>query len=203
MLCDDTGLRAATTAIWLSGMGHDAVILTGNVADATDRTTTAPHPGFVPAVLPKLAAADAAQRVTLGVILVDVNSSMSYRKAHIEGSRWGNRACLEKVRLLPGSRVILVADDPAMAALASVDLSEAGMTVLGHLDGTLPKWETAGLRITATPASPADADCIDYLFFVHDRHDGNLDAARAYLSWETGLMAQMDAQETGVLRPLT
>ena len=27
-------------------------------------------------------------------------------------------------------------------------------------------------------ATPADADAIDYLFFVHDRHDGNAEAAR-------------------------
>jgi hypothetical protein len=33
------------------------------------------------------------------------------------------------------------------------------------------------------------------LFFVHDRHDGNLDSARRYLEWETGLIAQLDPEE--------
>jgi len=74
--------------------------------------------------------------------------------------------------------------------------------VLGHLAGGAEAWKAAGLPVVASAATPADADCIDYLFFVHDRHDGNLEAARGYLAWETGLMAQMDAQETGVLRPL-
>ncbi len=41
---------------------------------------------------------------------------------------------------------------------------------------------------------------IDYLFFVHDRHDGNLDAARAYLEWETGLIAQCEPDELAVFR---
>jgi hypothetical protein len=58
----------------------------------------------------------------------------------------------------------------------------------------------AGLPVAATPELPADGDCIDYLFFVHDRHDGNKEAARRYLAWETGLVAQLDAQERAAFR---
>jgi hypothetical protein len=77
-----------------------------------------------------------------------------------------------------------------------------GHSVLGCVGGDAAALKAAGVKTVTSPAEPADADCIDYLFFVHDRHDGNLDAARGYLAWETGLMAQMDAQETGVLKPL-
>jgi hypothetical protein len=38
------------------------------------------------------------------------------------------------------------------------------------------------------------------LFFVHDRHDGNLESARRYLEWETGLIAQLDEQEHASFR---
>lgn len=202
VLCDDTGLRAATTAIWLRGMGHDAVVLGVDVARASDRSTIVDVAGVTPTALPLISPADAAHFVTQGAVLVDVNPGMAYRKAHIEGARWGIRPRPGGLRLLAGTRVILVCSEPAIAQLAGIDLAEAGMTVVGQLAGAAADWEAAGLRVTATSASPADANCIDYLFFVHDRHDGNLDAARAYLSWETGLMAQMDAQETGVLRPL-
>ena len=61
-------------------------------------------------------------------------------------------------------------------------------------------WRAAGLPVEATPDLPADAACIDYLFFVHDRHDGNKEAARRYLAWETGLVAQLDAQERAAFR---
>ena len=44
------------------------------------------------------------------------------------------------------------------------------------------------------------AEAIDFLFFVHDRHDGNLDAARTYIAWETGLVAQLDAAERDEFR---
>jgi hypothetical protein len=53
-----------------------------------------------------------------------------------------------------------------------------------------------------TPDQPDEAACIDHLFFVHDRQDGNPEAARRYLEWELGLLAQLDPQERGVLAPL-
>src|SRR2546422_7528075 len=57
------------------------------------------------------------------------------------------------------------------------------------LEGGLAAWQQAGLPVQATPDSPTDAECIDaecidYLFFVHDRHDGNKEAARRYRSEE-------------------
>jgi hypothetical protein len=60
-------------------------------------------------------------------------------------------------------------------------------------------WREAGLSIVATPDEPADAQCIDYLFFTHRRHD-EAEASRQYLAWETGLIGQLDAQERGAFR---
>ena len=47
---------------------------------------------------------------------------------------------------------------------------------------------------------PPDAECIDYLFFVHDRHAGNREAMKQYLAWETGLLAQLDEQDRASFR---
>ena len=68
------------------------------------------------------------------------------------------------------------------------------------LDGGYEAWRAAGLPIEATPDDPADADCIDFLFFTAARHDGDAEAARAYLAWEIGLVGQLDAQERGAFR---
>ena len=68
------------------------------------------------------------------------------------------------------------------------------------LQGGIGAWRAAGLPLQASPDVPPDAACIDYLFFVHDRHDGNKEAARRYLAWETGLVAQLDAQERAAFR---
>ena len=54
--------------------------------------------------------------------------------------------------------------------------------------------------LASSPDVPADHQCIDFLFFVHDRHDGNLESAKRYLEWEQGLMAQLDDEERAVFQ---
>jgi 3-mercaptopyruvate sulfurtransferase SseA len=68
------------------------------------------------------------------------------------------------------------------------------------LEGGCEAWRAAGLPVTASPRSPTDAECIDFVFFTHGRHDGNLEAARAYLAWEIGLVDQLDAEERAAFR---
>ena len=96
--------------------------------------------------------------------------------------------------------MVLVADRADTAALAAGELIGASARAVQWLDGTPEDWRSAGLNVAATPGQPADADCIDYLFFVHDRHDGNAEAARGYIAWEMGLVDQLDEAERGVFR---
>jgi 3-mercaptopyruvate sulfurtransferase SseA len=62
------------------------------------------------------------------------------------------------------------------------------------VSGGFPAWKSAGLA-TETGWTEPSSHPIDFLAFVHDRHDGNLDAARQYLAWETGLVDRLDPQE--------
>ena len=84
-----------------------------------------------------------------------------------------------------------------MAQWAALELQGAAPLLL---EGGLAAWQQAGLPVEATPDSPTDAECIDYLFFVHDRHEGNAEAARGYLAWEMGLLAQLDDEERAAFR---
>lgn len=95
---------------------------------------------------------------------------------------------------------MLVADNADVARLAAVDLREAGITDVRLLDGGQAAWTRAGYATESSPAVPADAECIDHLFFVHDRHAGNREAMRQYLAWETGLITQLDEQEKASFR---
>ncbi len=89
---------------------------------------------------------------------------------------------------------MLVGDAGAVVCLLP-DLKMRGFHRVKWLPLALDVWRSQGIDLVSTPESPADAECIDYLFFVHDRHDGNLEASRRYLAWETGLLAQLDAEE--------
>src|SRR6218665_512153 len=94
--------------------------------------------------------------------------------------------------------IVLVADDAALAAWAAMSEPDGHAPLL--LEGGMPAWRAAGLPLQATPALPAHAHPLHHPFFVHDRQDGNKEAARRYLAWETGLVAQLDAQERAAFR---
>jgi len=196
VLLDDTGLRAAITAHWLRQMGHDAVVLGDDVSGMTGDGEEAGSLAL-PEVSPEALAAALADG---SAVLVDLNPAMTYRAGHIDGAVWAIRPRLDRLDLPSGKRIVLATADRRIAELAAIDLAEAGHRDVAWLAGAEPDWRAAGLSITATPDNPPDADCIDYLFFVHDRHAGNLEACRQYLAWETGLLDQMDEQEKGVFK---
>ncbi|AZF53611.1 Cystathionine beta-lyase [Pseudomonas sp. R4-34-07] len=188
VVLDSEDVRAPIVASWLRQLGHQAYVLSGGIDSGLALPTVQPV-AYEP--LPLISAAALALELN-EVDLVDLRPSMAYRKGHIAGSRWSIRP-----RLTAGHRPqVLVADDPALAAFA------AQGRAVRLLEGGFAAWVAAGLPVDADPHSPPDAQCIDFLFFTHDRHSGNKDAARQYLAWEIGLLAQMSAAEIASLKPL-
>jgi hypothetical protein len=136
-------------------------------------------------------------------LLVDLRPSPAYRQGHATGAIWSIRPRLaaDVTRATQGDTarpVCLLVDDEDIARLAAQNLREAGDRALAWLPSAA--LADAGWPQAATPQQPSDAESIDYLFFVHDRHDGNLDAARRYLQWETGLVAQCAPDELAIFR---
>ena len=197
VLFDSDGVRAPTVASWLRQMGHDASVLEGGLASGL---ALEPVAALTPKPLVTIDARALSARIDSGeVALVDLRPGMAFRAGHIAGARWSIRPRLADDLRGETRPLVLVADDPALAAWAAAsELSDPAAPLL--LEGGMAAWRAAGLPLEATPAQPSDADCIDYLFFVHDRHDGNKEAARRYLAWETGLVAQLDAQERAAFR---
>ena len=151
--------------------------------------------------LAKIAALELKKMLDAGNCAVfDLGASMGFRKAHIPGSRWSTRIRLAADARNRKQSVVLVAEEAGVAQSAAVDLLEAGIQDARLLEGGLAAWTKAGFLTEATPDSPPDAECIDHLFFVHDRHAGNKAAMRQYLAWETGLIAQLDKQDKQLFR---
>jgi rhodanese-related sulfurtransferase len=197
VLFDSDGIRALTVASWLRQMGHEACVLEGGLASGLalrgiEETFSAPSLGVDATTLARQLAAGE-------VVAIDVRPSMQFRQSHIPGSRWSIRPRLAAA--VGGERrpVVLIADEPAAAVCAALELQSLG-TMHRVLSGGLAAWREAGLPLEASEHMPPDEECIDFLFFVHDRHDGNKEAARQYLAWETGLVAQLDARERASFR---
>ncbi|MFK4443046.1 rhodanese-related sulfurtransferase [Caballeronia udeis] len=201
LLVDYDGVRAPVIATWLVQLGFEAALV-----DAPNATTL--HVGKriapVQSPLPLLDTVALREAATGHVLLLDLRSSAAYRREHAAGAHWSIRpqlaSTLAALKAAPGDTLLLFADEPAVANIAATDLREWGFTSLYLAANGIDTWKKAGLPVVSTPDLPADAARIDYLFFVHDRHDGNLDAARRYLDWETGLIAQCAPDELAVFR---
>jgi len=201
VLLDEEGVRAPVIAAWLRQLGHEAFVLEGGVAAARQGTWPQREAPARPPALASITVAelvDAQLKRTAEVI--DVRPAMAYRTGFIPQSRWSIRPRIAAAVGDTAKTIVLVAEEPEIAALAALDLAEAGCRDIRLLAGGIGAWRKAGMPLIVRPDSPPDAECIDFLFFTHGRHEGNAEAARQYLAWETGLIAQLDAQERGVFQ---
>ncbi len=197
VLNDDNQLRAATTAVRLKQMGHAACILD---ADASSGSANA-----LPSAAGDTSATESAEQFAAHInatdVILDASPGMQYRAAHIQGAHWITRARIDELDVDRNSSLLVTGQDETLITGVVTDLSSSSFTDVRSCAGTPETWMDAGCTLESTPDCPSDDACIDYLFFVHDRHDGNLDAARRYLEWEVGLVEQLDAQERSVLNP--
>lgn len=201
VLVDDTEIRAVVTANWLRQMGWDAMALAGGT-EAWPALSALPPPrahrfDHLPPISPAELAALRAQ--SPAVAILDLRPSLAFRAAHLAGACWAVRPQLARLASAfdAGSTVILVATDGAAAGLAAADLAGLGH-VPRWLSGDPKDWAAAGLMLTSSTADPRDAERIDFAFFAHDRHAGNLAASRDYLAWEKGLVGRLDRHERAV-----
>ncbi len=197
VLLDDLGLRGAIAAFWLRQLGYEVAVA------RYDPALGALPPGDGATSLPAVEEVDAAaawRAAQAGAArLVDVRASSAYRAGHAAGALWGIRPRLDRLPLDRAGTVHLVGDDAAVTALAAAELRGLGQAAVSAVSGGQDALSAAGAEVEASPESPSREEAIDFLWFVHDRHDGNLEASRAYLAWEQGLIAQLDAQERAAL----
>ena len=187
--------RAAITAHWLKQMGWDVHILDGGLdpSEASEKGLP-PLPAAGAIDLEMVTPAELSNAIGGGsVLVVDVDHSMDYRDAHLPGAVWSIRPRIDRLEVPAGVQVVLYSEHETRARLAAIDLSEVVDTSIAVLQGGREAWVAAGLPVEASPDTPPDADCIDYLFWVSKRHMGSDEAALAYLEWEENLPAQIEA----------
>ena len=201
VLWDTDGIRAPLIASWLAQMGYESALLPSVEALSAHETQPLRDDELVTTLLPELLPEEFCA-LDGPVITIDLRSSMAFRAGHLRGSVWSTRsrlrACVDAQSALRGqasAHIVLVASHPAMAALAAGELSAPQRQRTRCIIADSVTLTRYGPNIDATPDQPANADCLDYLFFVHDRHNGNKLAATQYLQWEQNLVSQLDPQE--------
>jgi rhodanese-related sulfurtransferase len=197
LLDDANNVRGIMTAHWLKQMGWDVSVLKGGVeAHASEKTTPkVPVVGIESIDVPKISAEALKAELDAGTaVAVDTDLSELYRKEHLPGAVWGIRARAADLaaKLPKGKKVVLYSEHETRAWLLAVDLAELTDAPLAILTGGRENWRAQGLPLESSPETPPDSERLDFLFFVHDRHDGNEQAMIDYLDWEEGLPAQIE-----------
>lgn len=193
VLYDSDGLRAMVVASWLKQMGHDASVLKNGVSSKVSLTNNELLIDYrlnanilTDYQIKEMVADNSAS-------LFDIRESMQFRKAHLPHSKWTIRPHLMSTVTKADKPIVLISDNPALTYGALLELQNHGLTasIYELKNSTFP----SQLQTISSDNEPVDSECIDYLFFVHDRHDGNKESARRYLEWETGLISQLDEDE--------
>src|SRR5439155_1374855 len=192
VLVDDAAARAIMTAQWLQQLGWEVAVLDRPFQGAALATDTGTRQPALPDVL-RIAVTEAAHWLDAGAAAVAVMPSADYRRAHPADAVWAIRPRLDHlpISVLRASRIAVFADDDAVGALAAADLAEIATGPVALVDGGTDTWRAAGRSFAASPDEPPDAECIDTIFWNHDRHGGNQEAMRAYLRWETELPGEV------------
>ncbi len=194
VLMDTDRVRAVMTASWLRQMGlSDVFVLDG--VDATQMR--APEPAPSPRLEPEPRTIDVdelrALREARAASVVDLGTSIAFRKGHVPGAYWVIRSrigdSLAKSAL--ERAVVFMSPDMRLAQLTASDaarlLPDREMLVL---QGGLEAWRAAGHAIETGEDGMLDAHD-DVWYRPYERMAGGQDAMREYLSWELELVAQI------------
>jgi rhodanese-related sulfurtransferase len=193
ILACEGGLRSALAAFWLKQLGYEVVVVTIDPALRSIPEKQGPQPQLRRTGI--IDARSALLAIKAGALLIDLRGSMAYRSEHIEGAIWSIRPQLATLGRLNDRGVVVISDTRDIADIAANELATLGAQRVDWIEGGHKALAAAGARKKNFHLRPHDRDAIDHLFFVHDRHDGNLDACRRYLEWEIGLVFQLDAVE--------
>mgnify|MGYP001199287996 CR=1 FL=1 len=199
LIDDNTNVRAITTAHWLVQMGWEVYALEGGIqSDGTETgMPKTPTLGLETLVLEEMDGDAVTAGLETGVLaLVDTDVSEDYVKDRLPGAIWGVRPRAQDLlnRMSEAKKLVLYSLHETRARLIALDLQEITDKPIAILSGGRERWKAEDRSIEPTPQDALlQEDRIDFLFWVHDRHLGNDQAARDYLAWEEQLPAQIEA----------
>lgn len=205
VLADWDGVRALTTAAWLSQLGGlDVYVYPVGTPEPLQTgpeprvLLPSPHPE-VPWALPSVAhqAAEAGQAV-----LLDIDDSVAYARAHAAGARFSAPShVLRVIAGLPEHQgVLLLSRDGVLARVAAQEASQRTGRVIRPVLGGTAGWVAAGLPTGAgregVLSGADDTWPGPYVFDSLEERNQNFDE---YLAWELGLVEQLQRHgETGM-----
>jgi rhodanese-related sulfurtransferase len=197
VLVDPARVRSVMTASWLNQMGWDDVYVLepeGPDGFAGWELESGPRQHEIPGLVAAstIDVDELARRLASGgVTVLDLATSLRFRARHIPGAWWAVRSRLAAARI-----VVLTSEDGTLAHLAAAEAArlwtDADIRVLK--DGNAA-WFAASAP-TEAGIDRATTSLDDVWYKPYDHAQGYEQHARAYLSWEVGLVEQIKRDPT-------
>ncbi|MBH61202.1 MAG: thiosulfate sulfurtransferase [Alphaproteobacteria bacterium] len=197
VLIDDTGVRATMTASWLLQMGWTDVVVLRDGLACHDLETGTHHPeipGLDDIEVDEISPVEL-KRSLEGeeTTVVDLSWSRAYKAGHIPGAWYSTRALLPQSlsTLTQTENLVLISEDGVLAKLAAPEAAELTDSKVSVLRGGMAAWRDLGF-----PQSAGFEDLAhepnDHYLRAYDRDTGVEQAMQDYLTWEVGLVEQVE-----------
>ena len=208
VLIDDNGVRATMTASWLMQMGWKDVFV------AKDALKSGPlFAGDAPAEAlglgnlktPFISPMELKRELDAGhAAVVDFETSLRYRDAHIPGAWLSIRANLADnlQRIAPSKLLVLTSADGILARLAAPEAALLRNTPVKVVRGGTIAWRAAGLELETGLTQLADTTD-DVWYRPYDRTTNVEEAMKDYLTWEVNLVQQIERDDDVNFRTFT
>ena len=202
VLIDDTSVRAIMTASWLIQMGWEEVyVLEGGLENNNlEKGTEQRRVLGLQKVDPPRLSAEQLNRIIndSSALILDLADSLEFKEGHLSGakrvSRSGIAKYLENHNLQ--SQIILSSPDGALACLTAEEVQKNLNIEVSVLDGGIQAWRNAGYPLEKGDDPDAGELSEDVWYKPYERADAIEDSMRAYLTWEVGLVEQIERDGT-------
>jgi len=193
ILIDNKEVRALMSATWLKQLGWNEVYVLSALGEFELQSGEPSE--FQVSKFVEISALELDAVIHSGepIAVVDLSTSLQYRKNHIPTSFWAIRSRLasDLIFLPPVGLVILTAEDVRMAHLAAAEvLAVRPQVIVRVLQGGNKVWREAGLKTEAGDGqflSKAE----DIWYKPYDNKEKIRERMQEYLDWETALVPQV------------
>jgi rhodanese-related sulfurtransferase len=192
VLSDDKEVRALMTASWLKQMGwKDVFVLPQAGTEKSEPTIVALGE------MPTDSDVDYSELLAIdNVTIVDLSSSLHYKRGHIPGAWFAIRGRLERAfkTIDLHGELVLTSEDGMLARLAVAEARALTTLPVRWLKGGNAAWIAAGFPLS-TAEKMAD-DPVDVWLKPYERANDTEAAMNAYLSWEVDLLERIKQDGT-------
>jgi len=198
VLADDPdGVRATMTASWLIQLGHGDVHVLAAHPAAPETGAATPAPELFTPFSDTISTGDLRTALNAGEALsvIDLATSLAFRARHIPMAQWTVRSRIgDCAAALPdGAPVVLTSPDGRLAHYAAHELAAArGDLAIRVLDGGTAAWRAADGAMESGIESNALTEIDDVWWKPYDNANRVRQAMEDYLTWEVGLVEQVN-----------